>query len=97
MKRLVMLICVFVLMFDLADDGCLGKAMFVAPHSPVKSLEVSSDHYGSEAPHCHHEILRANCQPLFSTPRGQPTNPVVKQSRKIIVTSHLSGAGGLPG
>jgi hypothetical protein len=98
MKRLVICICVLFLMFDLAEDGCLGKVKFVAPHSPVKSLGVSYKHYRSETPDCHPEILRAHLQLPFPQFRSPPTNPVVvQQSRKIIFTSHLSSAGGLPG
>jgi hypothetical protein len=92
MKRVVLL-----LMSDLAEDGCLGKTKFVAPHSPVKSLEISSKYCGVEAPDCHHEILRANLQLPFPQSRSEPTKPAVQQSRKLIVTSHLSSAGGLPG
>jgi len=35
MKSAVMLICVFVLMLNLSDEGPLGKARFIAPHSSV--------------------------------------------------------------
>jgi hypothetical protein len=98
MKRMVMFICVLFLMLDMADDGCLGKAKFVNPPSPVKSLKVSCKHYGSGEPDCHHEILRANLQLPFPQFHSSPSNPFVsQQSRKIIFTSHLSGAGGLPG
>lgn len=96
MKRMVMLICILFLILDLADDGCLGKAKFVAPHSPVKSLEVSSNHYGSEAIDCHTEVLWGNFELPFPQSRGKPTKPVVQQSRRIIFTSHLCSAGGLP-
>jgi hypothetical protein len=68
MKRLVLLILALLLMMDFADDGCLGKSKFVSRHSAVKSLEVSSKHYGSEAPDCHNEILRANLQRFWSEP-----------------------------
>jgi hypothetical protein len=97
MKRMVMVICILILMCDLSDDGHLGNTKFLAPHSPVKSLEVSSNHDASSAaPGCHNEPLGANFQLFSPQSRGQPPNPVVSHTRKIIVTSHLS-AGGLPG
>jgi hypothetical protein len=76
MKRLVMFCCVLFLMFDLADDGCLGEAKFVNPPSPVESLEVSSSHSGSEAPDCPNEILRGAIQLPLSQWRRQPTKPL---------------------
>jgi hypothetical protein len=97
MKRLVLLLLALLLMADLADDSCLGKVKLVSPASPVKSLEVSAKHYGSEAPDCRNEIRQANLQPLFSQCPSQGTIPIDQQSRKIIFTSNLSSAGGLAG
>jgi hypothetical protein len=98
MKRMVLLILVLLLTTDLADDGCLGKPKFVSPGSPVKSLEVSYKHYGSEAPDCHHEIPRAKVKLPWPQFRSPPSNPLVsQQSRKIIFISHLGSAGALPG
>jgi hypothetical protein len=97
MKPMFIFICVLFLMFDLAEDGCVGRAKFVSPQSPVESSEVSRKDYGSEAPDCHHEIRWANLQLPFPQFRSQPTKPLVQQSRKIVFISHLSSAGGLPG
>jgi hypothetical protein len=49
MDRLVMLIYALVLVLDLSDDGPFGRVKSVAPESPVKSLELSSDSYAPEA------------------------------------------------
>jgi len=97
MKRTVMLICALVLVLDLSDDGRLGKATFVVPPSPVKSLEASPDHYGSAEPVCQGEQTPANFQHAPRPSPGQPVNHVVQHTRKIIISSHLSSAGGLPG
>jgi hypothetical protein len=97
MKRLTIFICVLFLVLDLADDACLGKAKFVSPHSPVISLYVSYKDYGSEAPDGHHEILGGKHQLRFPQFRSQPSKPFVQQRCKIIFTSYLSSAGGLPG
>jgi hypothetical protein len=96
MKRIVMPICILILMCDLSADGYLGKAKSVSPLSPVKSLQVSSGHFGSGAPDSHHEILPANLHLPFSHCCGQPLKLFVQQSRKEIFTSNLSRAGGLP-
>ena len=97
MKRKVICICVLFLMCDLAEDGCLGKAKFVSSHSSVKYVEVSSEYYGPAAPDYHHEILWAYLQvPHPQFPQLPKKFVVVQQSRKIIFTSHLSSAGGLP-
>jgi hypothetical protein len=97
MKRMLISICVLFLMLDLANDGSLGKAKFVNPPSPVKSLEVFSHYYGSEAPDCYQEILPSNPPLPFPQFRSQSTKPLVQQSRKIIFISYLNSAGGLPG
>lgn len=95
MKRLVILICVFVLMLDLSVDGHLGK--FVTPKSSVQSLETSADLSSAAEPICHHWLAVAEVQ-CFSPPSfAQPTKPVVQHPRKTIVSAHLSSAGGLPG
>jgi hypothetical protein len=97
MKHILISICVLFLMLDLANDGSLGKAKFVIPPSPVKSLEVSSHYYGSEAPDCFQEILPSNPPLPFPQFLSQSTKPLVQQSRKITFISYLSSAGGLPG
>ena len=97
MKRTVMLICALVMVLDLSDDGRLGKATFAAPPSPVKSLEVSSDHYGSAEPVCPAEQTPANFQHAPRQSPGQPVFRFVQHTLKIIISSHLNSAGGLPG
>jgi hypothetical protein len=43
MRRLIFLICAVVLLFDLADDGRLGKVKFVAPNHAAQ-FSASSAH-----------------------------------------------------
>ena len=96
MKRIVMPVCILILMSSLSADGHPGKAEFVSPLSPVKSLQVSSGHFGCGAPASHDEILPANLQLPLSHGCGQHLKPFVQQSRKEIFTSNLSSPGGLP-
>jgi hypothetical protein len=97
MKRVVMFICAFVLVLDLSDDGRLGKATATVPHSPVKSLEVFFDQYGSVEPDCHNELRRVNFQCASRQSPGQPVSPVVPHTHKIIHSCNLSSSGGIPG
>jgi hypothetical protein len=42
MKRILFLLCAFLVLVDLADDGFLGKAPVLAPHCPGKIAFSSS-------------------------------------------------------
>jgi hypothetical protein len=97
MKRLVILLCVFVLMLDLSYDGHLGKGKFVTPESPVQSLETSADLYSAAKSVCHHGLPGGEVQPFSSLSYPQHLKPVIQHLRKTVVIAHLSGAGGLPG
>jgi hypothetical protein len=96
MKRMVVLICALVLVLDLSDDGRLGKAASVVPHSPVKSLEVSSDHYGSVEPDCHNKLPLITFQCASRQSFGKPLCHVVQHTRKIIHFCNLTSSGGIP-
>ncbi len=97
MNRLVMIICALVLVLGLSDDGRFGQAKTVAPESPVKSLGVSSDYHGLTGPDCQDAPPRADFHCATCQALDQPLNPAVQHTRKIIISSHLSSAGGLPG
>jgi len=97
MKRMILLICAFVLVLDLSDDGRLGKATSVVTPSPVKSLQASPGHDGSAGPVCQAEQTLANLQYAPCQSPGQPLTRVVQHTRKLIISSHLTSAGGLPG
>jgi hypothetical protein len=49
MKRAIPLIIALLLIFDLADDGCLGKAKFVAPQHAAQYSVASSSHNSGKA------------------------------------------------
>jgi hypothetical protein len=97
MKRVLIIICALFLLIDLSDDGRLWKATSFVPHSPVQSLEVSSDHHGSVEPDCHNELRRVNFQCDSHQSLGQFVSRVVQHTRKIIHSCNLSSSGGIPG
>jgi hypothetical protein len=97
MKRMMLLILVLFFTTGLAEDGCLGKAKFVAPQSPVKSLVVPANHYGSEEPDCRRQILWAGLQLHLPQFCSQSPKPLVQETRKIIFISYPSSAGASPG
>jgi hypothetical protein len=94
MKRLVLLILVLLLVIDLAD-GCLGKAMFVAPDSATNSSLTSSldDCSGKiDFPY----ILPSQAGEISHLLQFQPVMPVVQPALKIIISNHTGSSGGMP-
>ncbi len=58
MNRLVICILVLFLMFDLADDGCLGKAKLNLPNPTVKT-SLTSSYHDSHQTDFHHNLASA--------------------------------------
>jgi hypothetical protein len=97
MKRLVIGICVLFLMFDLVDDGCLGKAKFSLPDSCATTSVTSTDHPDSDQTNYGHGPVLLD---LAGRPRQADTQPVTRLVPPTILRihcCHLGGAGGLPG
>jgi hypothetical protein len=94
-KRLVILICVLFLMFDLADDGRLGKAKFNLPTPQAKTSLLSFYHPVPTQNDFQDGIAGID---LPGIPRHQYTQPVIPAPLplKIIKCCHLSSAGGIP-
>jgi hypothetical protein len=82
MKRTVLLICTFVLLIDLAADGQLGKVRFVAPCSPVKSLNTAPDHHKLGQVESHVGIPPPN---FLSAPR----RPIRQTATQLVQTIHF--------
>ena len=96
MRRTVLLILALLLMFDLAEDGCLGKAKFDLPHPSAKTSVTSSHHFDSGQVDFRHELASAD---LPGIPRHADTQPVtlgVQPTLQIIYSCHLSSSGGIP-
>jgi hypothetical protein len=97
MKCVVILICALVLLLDLGDHAFIGKARFVLPHSSTESLETSSHQYESLEPIGDYEQRRLGCHPTVRQTSIKASLPIVRHFRKITISFHAAGAGGLPG
>jgi hypothetical protein len=96
MKRVVLLILVLLLMADLAEDGYLGKPMFLPPHSSAKTSVTSSHHLDSnDIDFC----LKIAAKDWPGTPRHGDDQPIILGATitlQIIHCCHISGSGGVP-
>jgi len=97
MKRVVMLIWDLVLMLYPSSDGGYGNAKFVSPYHPAKSLNNASLHYSADEVLFQAEQGHGNWRFALRRSPGQTTVPVIRPIRKIIFSSYLSSAGGIPG
>jgi hypothetical protein len=96
MKRMVLVILVLLLMFDLAEDGCLGKATFDFYHPSAKTSVTTSDHPDSGQTDFQHELASID---LMGSPAHDDTQSVtlrVLPTLQIIHRCHLSSSGGIP-
>jgi hypothetical protein len=96
MKRLVLLILVFLLMLDFAEDGCLGKATFDLPHPSAKTSVISSSHPVSGQTDCQHELASLDLPGSLRHGDAQPVTLRVPPTLQIILCCHLSSSGGIP-
>lgn len=96
MRRIVLLILVLLLMADLADDGCLGKATFDLPHASARTSVTSPHPSDSGQVDFSHELASAD---LPGSPRHADSQPVtlrVSPTLLIIHCCRLSSSGGIP-
>lgn len=98
MKRALVLLCAFILILGLSNDGQIGNGNFVAPYSPFDSLDASPDDHGPTKATSWGELTTLARSPGISPPPfSQPAIPIVRRISKTLVSSHPGGAGGLPG
>jgi hypothetical protein len=95
MGRLIFLLCAVVLIFDLADDGYLGKVKFVASHHAAKFSVASPDHNSgrSDSQACLTPENPREFQPRF---KGQLLSLRVVQCLKITDFCFFGSSGGIP-
>jgi hypothetical protein len=94
-KRLILLSIAVVLLFGLADDGCLGKVKCVGPHNTAKT-SVASSNPASGKIHSPVALLPENGPDVHREFTGQPVAvadvPFFRNK-----DSHLfSSSGGIP-
>jgi hypothetical protein len=95
MKRIVLLILALLLLSDLAEDGCLGKAKYVTPSSSAKTIDISHLHSDSGKVDNHYTLPSAGgeiCPPM----EFQPVTLAVQPALKIIIPNHNGSSGGIP-
>lgn len=95
MKRVVLLILALLLLSDLAEDGCLGKATFVAPQSSAKTSLTSPLHDCPgkvDSPY----TLPSQGGEISRLRQFQRITPLAQPAIKIITYNHAGGSGGIP-
>jgi predicted small lipoprotein YifL len=97
MKRLVLLILVLLLLVDLAEDGCLGKAMLYLPCPSAKTSVTSChQHPGSGQSDFGHDLASPK---VPGSPRHGEARPVslqVPPHLQIMHCCHRGSSGGIP-
>jgi hypothetical protein len=95
MKRVVVFILALLLLIDLAEDGCFGKATFVVPQSSAKTSLLAPLHDCSgkiESP----STLPSEGGALCHLRRVQRLTFLVQPALKIITCMHTGSSGGIP-
>jgi hypothetical protein len=95
MKRGILLILALLLILDLAEDGCLGKAKLVDSQS---SAETS---LSSSLLDCSGKVDPADAPPsqggeISCLKQCQAVIPLVQSALKIIIYNHTGSSGGIP-
>jgi hypothetical protein len=96
MKRMVIAICVLFLMFDMPDDGCLGKAKFFITKPPAKTSFTSSNHLNSSQTDSQDAIAATDLLAIPRHGQSQPLTLCVLSTIQIIHRCHLGSSGGIP-
>jgi hypothetical protein len=96
MKRAFLLIFALLLMIDLAEDGCLGKASFIPPHSSAKASVTSPYPHGSGNPDSPHVLALPDLQGPCSPGRSRLVTYRIRQTFKISEYCFTGSSGGIP-
>jgi hypothetical protein len=95
LRRLIFLICVIVLMFDLADDGFLGKVKLVAP-SHTANYSVASPQQNSGPDDSPAVLPPENPPNIFDLFPGEPVSIGMVHGFKISDFFLVNSSGGIP-
>jgi hypothetical protein len=94
-KRLILLICIIALMFDLVDDGFLGKVKLVAPTHTAK-YSVASPQQNSGPDNSPAVLPPENPPNIFDLFPGEPASGGMVHGFKISDFYLVNSSGGLP-
>ncbi|OGP72529.1 MAG: hypothetical protein A2Y80_09850 [Deltaproteobacteria bacterium RBG_13_58_19] len=97
MKRMVLLILVLLLLMDVAEDGCLGKAKVYLPHPSAKTTFTSSHNHPDFAQiDFRHKLAFTDLPGSRCHGNGQPVILRLPITLQIMHCCHLSSSGGIP-
>jgi hypothetical protein len=97
MKRMVLLILVLLLLVDLAEDGCLGKATPYLPCSSSKTTVTSSHNCpGSGQGDFGHELASPKAPGCPRHDEARPVSLQIPPTLQIMHCCHFSSSGGIP-
>jgi|WetSurMetagenome_2_1015567.scaffolds.fasta_scaffold45306_3 hypothetical protein len=98
MKRLLLLFCVLILMFNLADDGRgrPGRAKFNPPNPSIETPVSPSHHAHSDRVDFWYELASAELPVSPCHADSQPVTHSVQPTFKIITYCHTGSSGGIP-
>ena len=95
MKRILLLICALIILADLADDGCFGKARPLTPRCLTK-ISLTSSPGSSDSVECPAGISPTKFPGIRQPWQNQIILIEVDEIPAIIDHSLLSSSGGLP-
>ncbi len=96
MKRGILLIVALLLVLDLAEDGYLGRAKFVPPHSSAKTSLTSSPQFDSAKIDSSDLPPSQNWAKIPCPRQVQPVMQPAQQSLKITTYCNNGSSGGMP-
>jgi hypothetical protein len=97
MKRLVLLILVLLLMVDLAEDGCLGKATPCLPCSTAKTSVTSfHNHPGSGHSSFQPALSPTDLSMSLRYGKAQVVTPHLPSTLQKMLCCHLGSSGAIP-
>ena len=96
MKRIVLLILALLLLLDLAEDGCLGKASFVPSHSSAETSVTSPHCYDSGKVDSRSALPSPDYGEMSGLRQLQPVTLRIHPALKIIDYCNTGSSGGIP-
>jgi hypothetical protein len=96
MKRGIVLIVLLLLLIDMGQDGCLGKAPLVPCDFSAHTSLTSPPQYEAGKVDSHHKLSLANSRGLSGWWQFQPLSLRVQPALKIITCCHTTSSGGIP-